>query len=947
MSKYLKSRNSVPKKSIQIQKKTNKSSDDDINIQSSDDDEYETFSSSEESIDEEEEKVIVLDKKNPKKTNRKEEKKEEDKEEEKIHEKKNKKEKDVKEKKKDKNINILFKILKKNPSSYDEEYEDDYYYSDEIDSEEEYESEVEENEDEDVSTDDEFIHEDKEEENKDEEINNKILTDESFIQLNQLVESNPKNKTFIDILEKYKIDFQKNEKKKKNKELKRKGKNERIFKKIISNNKKNNDISYFKKIDLPNQISLIKHMKDINKIIKTEKPFLFDLLETNHIPIQFKSIAIKKIQILKHTEPGTSEYNKIKNWIDTFMKIPFGKYEVLPVHIDNGVDACHDFLESSQNILNECVYGMDDSKMQIIQMVGQFISNPNSFGTAIGIGGPAGTGKCLVYDTPVLMYDGSIKMVQDIQIDELIMGDDSTPRKILSLGTGEDELYEIISDYGDTYGVNGEHILCLKHAFMDYLIKENELVDEYDEWKFKVEFVEGNHITKYLYKTKKEAETFLKLKKEENNIIEITVNDYLTLPLDFQFDLKGYFPDNISFPFQSVPNDPYDVGMTILTNMYIPHCYLINHKEIQLKLLAGMIDGYAKNICNYYYSMDIPNHYQIEKDLLFLCRSLGFIVKKNENELMIYGKHIDTIPVLKTSKCISLHPSMHTTLFNIHIVPKGIGRYYGFELNGNHRYILGNCIVTHNTSLVKDGISKILKRPFAFIPLGGSTDSSYLEGHSYTYEGSMWGKIVQILIDCQCMNPVIYFDELDKISDTPKGEEIVNILIHLTDITQNNQFHDKYFSEFYFDLSKCLFIFSYNDIHKVNPILRDRMYQIHTKPYSIKEKHEIINHSLIKKIQEQVNISSEMIVFSKDIFTYIIDNYCGQEEGVRNLKRCIEIIYTKLNLYRLMKPDKNLFKKNIKLNVIFPYELTKNAIDELLQNNRHHSNKPAYLSMII
>ena len=101
---------------------------------------------------------------------------------------------------------------------------------------------------------------------------------------------------------------------------------------------------------------------------------------------------------------------------------------------------------------------------------------------------------------------------------------------------------------------------------------------------------------------------------------------------------------------------------------------------------------------------------------------------------------------------------------------------------------------TGKTTLVKDGISKILGREFAFIALGGTGDSSFLEGHSYTYEGSTWGKIAQILMDSKSMNPVIYFDELDKVSDTPKGEEIIGILTHLTDTSQNSQFHDKYFS---------------------------------------------------------------------------------------------------------------------------------------------------------
>ena len=108
------------------------------------------------------------------------------------------------------------------------------------------------------------------------------------------------------------------------------------------------------------------------------------------------------------------------------------------------------------------------------------------------------------------------------------------------------------------------------------------------------------------------------------------------------------------------------------------------------------------------------------------------------------------------------------------------------------------------------------------------------------------------------MNPVIYFDELDKISDTPRGEEIAGILTHLTDTSQNSQFHDKYFAEINFDLSKCLFIFSYNDESKVNPILKDRMYRIKTKGYSGKEKTVIANNYLLPKIHEQVKFNKDV-----------------------------------------------------------------------------------------
>jgi ATP-dependent Lon protease len=241
---------------------------------------------------------------------------------------------------------------------------------------------------------------------------------------------------------------------------------------------------------------------------------------------------------------------------------------------------------------------------------------------------------------------------------------------------------------------------------------------------------------------------------------------------------------------------------------------------------------------------------------------------------------------------------------------------------------------TGKTSLVKEGISKILDRPFAFIALGGATDSSFLEGHSYTYEGSVWGKIVQILIDSKCMNPVIYFDELDKISDTPKGEEIAGILTHLTDTSQNSQFHDKYFAEIDFDLSKCLFIFSYNDETKVNSILKDRMYRIKTKGYDKKQKTVISDKYLLPKIREQVKFETEDIVIPQETIHHIIDNHCNKEDGVRNLKRCLEIIYTKLNLYRLMKPGSNLFAEDMALKVEFPFTVTKDIVDKLIKTEK-------------
>lgn len=245
---------------------------------------------------------------------------------------------------------------------------------------------------------------------------------------------------------------------------------------------------------------------------------------------------------------------------------------------------------------------------------------------------------------------------------------------------------------------------------------------------------------------------------------------------------------------------------------------------------------------------------------------------------------------------------------------------------------------TGKTSLVKDGISKIMGREFVFIPLGGAGDGSYLEGHSYTYEGSCWGKIVQSLIDCKSMNPVFYFDELDKISDSPRGQEIMGILTHLTDTTQNSQFTDKYFAEINeFDLSKCLFIFSYNDESKISPILLNRMHIISTKGYSVEDKLIIGRKYLLPKIIKQVNMAETDVVLTDEILRTILTNeqYIQKEDGVRNFKRCLEIIYSKINLFRVMKPDNNFFQsyKDIQISVSFPYTLVKKDLDIIIKND--------------
>jgi ATP-dependent Lon protease len=202
------------------------------------------------------------------------------------------------------------------------------------------------------------------------------------------------------------------------------------------------------------------------------------------------------------------------------------------------------------------------------------------------------------------------------------------------------------------------------------------------------------------------------------------------------------------------------------------------------------------------------------------------------------------------------------------------------------------------TSLIKNGIAKALGWPFQFISLGGDSDASTYTGHQLVYESSHCGKIVNSLIASKSMSTVLMFDEVDKISQTPKGEEVMNLLIHLTDPVQNGDFEDKYLSGVPIDLSKVMFVFSANDINKIDKVLLDRMLVIDLKGYDLKQKTVIAEQYLLPTALKEVNLH-EKVSISKEILTKVIEEYAKEEKGVRELKRSIEQMTQKINMLRM------------------------------------------------
>lgn len=253
---------------------------------------------------------------------------------------------------------------------------------------------------------------------------------------------------------------------------------------------------------------------------------------------------------------------------------------------------------------------------------------------------------------------------------------------------------------------------------------------------------------------------------------------------------------------------------------------------------------------------------------------------------------------------------------------------------------------TSKSTLIQKGLSEALSRPMKVISLGGKKDGHYLTGHSYTYEGAVCGRIIDILIETQVMNPIIYFDELDKIT----GNSINGVLTHLIDVSQNFDFHDNYFSGISFDLSKVLFVFSYNDATELDSIVSDRIKHIKVNTLSASEKVRVLKEITIPTIiekffkEKEYSIPEEgsskrrkirsattiviqskkkvSISFEEECLVYLANKYNGQ--GMRGLIKDIEHVISRVKtLYFLEGSDKDTIVdlKYGKLNLDFGKEI--------------------------
>ena len=383
-----------------------------------------------------------------------------------------------------------------------------------------------------------------------------------------------------------------------------------------------------------------------------------------------------------------------------------------------------------------------------------------------------GSGKCFEQDTPVLMASGEIKMVQDVKIGDQVMGDDSTPRNVLTTTTGRDQMYDVIPIKGEKYRVNSEHILCLKYSTKGSIsVRKTQKNVPYCVTYFNKNSLTNNAKS---FKTREEAEEFKSKITDEDIIIDIPIKKYLKLSLGIKAQLKGY-RTGVEFQSKEVDFDPYIIGLwlgdgskrnpvitnqdssvllylknklpeydmmlnhqskytysitatnlrnenkmlqilrkhNLINNKHIPELYKINNRSVRMQLLAGLIDsdGYFKKSATYEITQ---KNKKLSDDILFLCRSLGFgayqkeckkscMYKGEKREGTYYRIHfsgigLEEIPVkIERKKAQPRKQIKNVLLTGITVQPSGEDNYYGFSVDGNHRFLLGDFTVTHNS----------------------------------------------------------------------------------------------------------------------------------------------------------------------------------------------------------------------------------------------------------
>jgi len=403
------------------------------------------------------------------------------------------------------------------------------------------------------------------------------------------------------------------------------------------------------------------------------------------------------------------------------------------------------------------------------------------------------------------------------------------------------------------------------------------------------------------------CEPILSIMKKINNMFK-TFNEKNNIHSKLNFEIKNkytnyeiikYINSFIEIIFLNVKNTLSTKVQDLKLKQLIEISHIINNdSNLKQYIPYSKINksSRSKLICSF-----IDND-QLECSTIF---NISNSINNDNENYMIYKQSQDIINESNIMKdyITNLNNVLDNSIYSHTNAKKQLMKVIAQWINGEQT---GYCFGFEGspgigkTSIAKHGLSKCLtdengqSRPFSFIALGGSSNGSSLEGHSYTYVSSTWGRIVDILIESKCMNPIIYIDELDKVSKTEQGREIIGIFTHMIDSTQNTSFQDKYFSGIDIDLSKVLFIFSYNNPEQVDRILLDRIHRIKFENLTLDDKIVIVNKYIIPELNEKMGFE-EIIEIDNESIEFIIEEYTN-EPGVRKLKELFFDLFGEINI---------------------------------------------------
>lgn len=361
------------------------------------------------------------------------------------------------------------------------------------------------------------------------------------------------------------------------------------------------------------------------------------------------------------------------------------------------------------------------------------ILNKESFqkgNTAVLTCVPTGGGKCLGRGTPILMFDGTIKNVEDVKKDDLLIGPDSKKRKVLSITNGFDQLYKVVLKNNDSFICNESHILSLicNSSVTKRFIKNNV---------YNLPILEYISLPAHIKHCLKSYKTGIELPEKKIKIDPYFLGLWLgdgdskgTMITNMDIEIEKYlysFAESINHKISKFPNGltkafRYSIiqkitkwhsgllqdlrNINVINNKHIPDDYLRNSKKIRLQLLAGLIDtdGHLHHN-SYEISTCSP---QLAKDIRFLARSLGFNVSCKRSTLVnayriLISGHTEKIPVLiKRKKAATRQQIKNVNRYQFKVEKINIGEYFGFEISGDRRFLLGDFTVTHNTVMFSD-----------------------------------------------------------------------------------------------------------------------------------------------------------------------------------------------------------------------------------------------------